>query len=507
MISRKLMCIQAVVLFAALAIPMQFAAQDQKPKQQRYRFFDVGTFGGPTSLSIESQGVLNKNGILVGGADTFEVDPYKPDCFDTACYVQHAFKWHNGNMTDLGALPNGKSSIAYWVNSSGVVAGWSENGEIDQQSDWPVWHAVLWDENGINDLGTLGGVYSQANAMNDSGDAFGFAQNKTPSSCVLPVGNPNTATEIRAVLWEKGKKARDIGTLGGPGAFGQTINNLGQMAGFSYTSSDPRRPGCPSIDPFFKENGKKMKDLGTLGGTFGQVWWLNNQGHVVGESNLSGDVYTHAFYWTKGKKMKDLGTLGGNYSHPSWMNEAGEIVGDATLAGDSKAHPTVWKNPNAKIRDLGTLAGEDCGFAEAVNSTGQIVGMSQKGACGWPAPGMNAVLWENGQVIDLNKRIPPDSSLHLAIALEINDRGVIAGIGVPSGCATQDMDLCGHAFVLIPSTDGGDADAYGQNGESKDIPPAAIPASTDASIGSPVQSRTHQEYRYRMPGHVIGPRN
>jgi hypothetical protein len=53
-------------------------------------------------------------------------------------------------------------------------------------------------------------------------------------------------------------------------------------------------------------------------------------------------------------------------------------------------------------------------------------------------------------MIDLNTVIPPGASLELTFAVAINDRGEIAGFGVPAGCAPQDVDSCGHAFVLLP---------------------------------------------------------
>jgi hypothetical protein len=51
-------------------------------------------------------------------------------------------------------------------------------------------------------------------------------------------------------------------------------------------------------------------------------------------------------------------------------------------------------------------------------------------------------------MIDLNSLIPPGASLQLTDAFEINERGEIAGMGVPPGCASEDE--CGHAFVLVP---------------------------------------------------------
>jgi len=40
--------------------------------------------------------------------------------------------------------------------------------------------------------------------------------------------------------------------------------------------------------------------------------------------------------------------------------------------------------------------------------------------------------------------------LHLAIAFNVDDRGDIAGVGVPPGVGFGDVQTKGHAFVLIP---------------------------------------------------------
>jgi hypothetical protein len=104
--SRMLMCFGVIAFFVALHISL--AAQEKQPVQ-RYKFFDMGTFGGPTSIVFEGELLLNNDSTLVGGADTSTVDPYKPDCFHISCYVQNAFKPHNGKLTDLGALPGGRS--------------------------------------------------------------------------------------------------------------------------------------------------------------------------------------------------------------------------------------------------------------------------------------------------------------------------------------------------------------------------------------------------------------
>jgi hypothetical protein len=51
-------------------------------------------------------------------------------------------------------------------------------------------------------------------------------------------------------------------------------------------------------------------------------------------------------------------------------------------------------------------------------------------------------------MVDLNSLIPANSSLLLEEGGNINDRGEIAGRGLPAGC--DNVDACGHAFLLVP---------------------------------------------------------
>ena len=50
--SGTLTCITTMTLIAALAAPIQLAAQEQQQSkpQPRYKLFDLGTFGGPNSV-------------------------------------------------------------------------------------------------------------------------------------------------------------------------------------------------------------------------------------------------------------------------------------------------------------------------------------------------------------------------------------------------------------------------------------------------------------------------
>jgi probable HAF family extracellular repeat protein len=193
------------------------------------------------------------------------------------------------------------------------------NGPIDPLTGSPHAAAALWKEGQIVDLGTLdGGTDSNAVGINDRGQIIGFASNLIPDP-FDPFDPFGFSTQLRTFPWENGV-IKDIGTLGGPDAVpGTGINNRGQITGSSYINSVPNpSTGVPTADPFLWEDGN-MIDLGSFGGTnvFGLA--VNNRGQVIGQSNLAGDVETHAFLWDEGI-LTDLRTLGGTVSTPTWFN-------------------------------------------------------------------------------------------------------------------------------------------------------------------------------------------
>jgi probable HAF family extracellular repeat protein len=444
------MWMPVVSLFAALAMSIGVTAQDNaspdyKPKHHQYKLIDLGTFGGPDSLFSTPSLVINNRGTVAGLADTSIPDPYDPNCFFD-CLVDHAFVWKNGVTTDLGTLPGGSSSWAYWINNGGLIVGVSQNGLIDPLTGFPEADGVLWNKGHIANLGTLGGNQSSANAINDQNQIVGGALN----TILDPYSSGITesflfftpaATQARATLWQNGV-IHDLGTLGGNDAVAEYVNERGQIAGVSYTSAIPNPgTGIPTIDPFLWVD-SKMRDLGTLGGTFGFPTWINNFGQVVGQSNLTGDETHHPFLSTGGRTMKDLGTLGGDTGSAFWINDDGEIVGQADLPGSGAQthHGFLWKH--GAMTDLGTVDGDPCSVGLSINLQGQIAGASTD--C---TEYQHAFLWENGgPMIDLNTLIIPGSGLIARDADYINDSGEIAGRGVlPNG------DV--HAILLVPDGD------------------------------------------------------
>lgn len=453
--SRQRMCLSTIVLLAALG-PLQSFAQPGATKRPHYRVKDVGTFGGPNSFFGSGQPILesvNNRGVVVGAADTGLPDPYAPNCF-VDCYIDHAFRWKNGFLTDLGTLPAGYSSTAYSVNERGLIMGGSENGFIDPNSGLPEQEAVVWLQDGeIIDLGTLGGSFSFANDMNNRGHVVGFAENTVPDPYSFLFG-----TEAHAFVWRKGFM-EDLGTLGGPDSFGSAVNEQDKVVGWAYINSTPNRdngdtcaPNVPTQDPFLWEEGR-MIDLGTFGGTCGVVGSfsggsgkaINSRGQVIGTSNFAGNKAHHAFLWNEGA-LSDLGTLGGDNSEAFWINDAGEIVGRADMPGSKSHHAFLWKN--GVMKDLGVPHGQTCSTAIEINAKSQII--IETAICS--VSGGPGSLWDNGVLYDLNRLIPPESRFFISDPNFINDRGEIGVTGVlPNGDQ--------HVLLLIPvDKDEGSAD-------------------------------------------------
>ena len=440
------------VLGGAAMLTIVLSAQQQQLPSTRYRLFEIGTFGGPNSFYQGGEPIATNNGIVVGTANTPGTDPFAPDCvFDSACFVQHAWQWKEGKLTDLGALPGGDySSYSNAVNSRGVTVGQSQDGDRDPLTGLPVFVATVWDKGEIRNLGTLGGGFSIAISVTDGGFVMGAAENGIVDTSGF-VGFDGVS-QIRGFGWDGGE-IFDLGTLGGSGTFPNAMNNSGEIVGTSATSTVPGPFGAPPQAPFLWRDGKIL-NLGSLGGLIGVGNAVNKRGEVVGASSLASQPFAcqfyynlsgqcHAFVWSHGT-IKDLGTLGGSSSRAEEINDSGEVAGFSALAGDKFHHAFAWRH--STMIDLGTIDADNYSRAFGMNNKGQIVGQS------WLFDGQNttashAFLWNgDGAIIDLNTLVTNHTDLNLTEANFITDRGWIVANGhLPNG------DL--RAAVLVPESD------------------------------------------------------
>ena len=182
-------------------------------------------------------------------------------------------------------------------------------------------------------------------------------------------------------------------------------------------------------------------DLGTLGGIYSEATDVNEVGQVVGYAHLA-NSQSHAFLWHDGT-MIDLGTLGGNFSFAYAINEAGQVVGCSDLTSGQGTHACLWEN--GVITDLAPET-STISSAKSINARGKVVGYSYKWA---DLTSREATIWrqssENSYVsYNLNTLVVnPPTGVHLQVAEDINDAGLIVGYGI----MTPEQV---HAYLLKP---------------------------------------------------------
>ena len=169
---------------------------------------------------------------------------------------------------------------------------------------------------------------------------------------------------------------------------------------------------------------------------------INQSGQIAGTSLTTGNFY-HAVLWQNGT-MTDLGTFGQYHnSIATAINAKGEVAG-YDIAPDGTERAFLWRN--GTLTDLGSLPGRTYNNPNAVNDSGVAVGES--GYYG-DATSNHPVMWENGQAIDLNTLLAPNSGWVISSALAITDSGEIYGAGSYNGQATAyTMMVSGTAGVI-----------------------------------------------------------
>jgi probable HAF family extracellular repeat protein len=306
----------------------------------------------------------------------------------------------------------------------------------------------------VTDLGTLGGSYSEAFAINGSGSVVGDSSTADGSGhaflysggVLLDLNLPGTSSTARSInrsgqiagyyydgsyqgYVDTNGQITDVGNLGALYSAAYALNASAQACGSSMTSSNNEHA--------FLWSGGVITDINPFGGSYSAASGINASGQVVGYGYLPNGNF-RAFVRT-GTTSRDLGTLGGDWSEADAINDSGKVVGQAYLAANFKAHAFLWSGSGA-LKDLGQLGG-NYSQALALNSTAtQIVGRASV-----PDPEFivyHAFLYANGKMKDLNRLIPSGSGWVLSEATGINDAGQIVGSGTVHGQQ--------HAFLLNP---------------------------------------------------------
>jgi probable HAF family extracellular repeat protein len=195
----------------------------------------------------------------------------------------------------------------------------------------------------------------------------------------------------------------------------------------------------------------KVVDLGPLGGTYSQAFYVNSTGDVAsGQASLA-DGNWHAILWQGDFKM-DLGTLGGPNStvYFGGPNAIGQVAGISETSGvdpngedfcgfAAQGVPSsgtclgfLWQG--GPMIPLSTLGGNNSA-ANAINNYGVIAGNAETATMDSTCPPYDPtlgqyqllqeepVVWINGHI----KELPTFGGDPDGIAMAINDHGQVAG--------------------------------------------------------------------------------
>jgi len=348
---------------------------------------------------------LNNSGHVIGYSENgVDIDPTAP----TGVSVAHTFLHDGTSMQDLGVLNAGDTlSVGLGLNETDQAVGFSESATADTAF-------VYAPASGMTPLPALTNqTSSQAYALNNNGQVVGFA---TVQNGVDPV-TLDPLLYDHAFLYQLtdpsdptvGGVISEIPILdSGTNNYANSVNDNGQVVGYSWTQVIDPATGLPIVDPvtlapalfdhafFYDIATATLKDLGTLtGGTNSYATSINLTGHIVGYSlaqDAAGtpDMEEHVFECvydsvTDTCPLTDLGTFpDGAFSRAYDINDNGDIIGygtrldPVTMFPDYLSHAFVYDSTTSTIHDLNDLIPPGSGWeltsAEAINNKGQITG-------------------------------------------------------------------------------------------------------------------------------------
>src|SRR5262249_12351447 len=138
---------------------------------------------------------------------------------------------------------------------------------------------------------------------------------------------------------------------------------------------------------------------------------INSAGQVIGQSYVSNPMspVPHVFTWSASTGMHQIiPPAGFQVASVLGINSSGQMVGQYSATVGGKPRPFL--NGGGTWTDLGTLPGDDQGFATGINDSGVVLGVSTNVL--FPSGTSHAVRWTTaGGVVNLSSVIPPSPAI------------------------------------------------------------------------------------------------
>jgi uncharacterized membrane protein len=275
------------------------------------------------------------------------------------------------------------------VNNRGTIVGAAHS------SDWSEQLAVRWDRGRVRTLRLpSGATWSEAHDVNDRGWVVGSAR---------PTDGAQHAVVWRGgrALWLPERAGTSSSVATGINAAGDIAGSMdGQMAVWRVRTSMPR--------------------VGPSGGAIA----ISDSAVAAGALSFAGEpVPNIAMTWSPGAGPRELGPVAGEPETVARdIDEVQGVVGQASTVGLTHTDAVRWVHGVASILPL--LPGYTDAAAEAINSSGQVVGRQMSPSLAATVP----VLWDGSETVELPGVEPSEVNANIWVgANDISDRGVVVG--------------------------------------------------------------------------------
>jgi probable HAF family extracellular repeat protein len=316
-------------------------------------------------------------------------------------------------LVDLGASVSAYGSYATAINEAGVVAG------LDYP-DGTITAAVF--EPGQTPRFPAGTPISgtQATAINRSGQVIG-----------------SDANEKAAIF--AGNRMIPVVRFSNAASSATGINDAGDIVG-SYSTGGPSQA--------YVWHKGKLRTLGFLpGDDMSLAMGINHKGQITGGSvnGMRGEF--RAFLY-QGGKMTVAAAMKGRDIFGNAINDGGDIAG-VSYQAPSRSSSRAFVRSGGIVKQFGPLKGDKHCAARDINSSGQVVGSSDRvdtNASYSSRVTSTGFIYTDGRLLDLNSLVVA-LGWKITSAAGINDRGQIAATALNSSGVARAIRLDPAATV------------------------------------------------------------